>query len=110
MMNQKKILQVLRYAAVFVGLWLFFRYLFPVLLPFGMGLLLALAAEPAVHFGSSSLKLPRWAATGLGVSLTLLILLTLTGAVGAVMVKELGVLARRLPDLQKTAGDTVVRL
>lgn len=110
MMNQKKILQVLRYAVVFVGLWLFFRYLFPVLLPFGMGLLLALAAEPAVHFGSSSLKLPRWAATGLGVSLTLLILLTLTGAVGAVMVKELGVLARRLPDLQKTAGDTVVRL
>ena len=94
----------------FLGVWLFLRYLLPIFLPFGLGLLLALAAEPAVHFGTERLKLPRWAAAGCGVTLAILLLLTLVGAVGAVAVKELGSLAGHLPDLQETAQETTERL
>ena len=104
---------VLRRAALlvggFFGIWLGLKYLLPLFLPFGAGLLLALAAEPAVRLGLKW-KLPRWASTGLGVSLTLLLLVTLVGVIGAVAVKELGVLARQLPDLQDTARQATLRL
>ena len=101
-----------RYALLaggFLGVWLFLRYLFPIFLPFALGLLLALAAEPAVSFARQR-KLPRWAATGLGVSLTLVLLVSLVGALGAIAVKELSVLAGRLPDLQATVQQASDRL
>ena len=56
--------------AVFLGSWLFIRYLLPVALPFLLGGALALAAEPAVNFLCSRLHLPRGAAAGIGVSIT----------------------------------------
>lgn len=96
----------------FVGAWLFIRYLLPIAMPFLAGLLVALAAEPAVRLGLR-LKLPRWAAAGLGVGTTLLLLVSLVGFVGAVLVRELGVLAGRLPDLQQTvqsAGENLENL
>lgn len=93
----------------FLGIWLFLKYLFPVFLPFFLGFLLALAAEPAVRF-AVRLKLPRWVASGMGVSLTLVLLTGLAGLVGASMVRELGVLAGRLPDLQNAAAQTADRL
>lgn len=96
-------------AGSFLGIWLFLKFLFPIFLPFFLGLLLALAAEPAVRLGTR-LKLPRWAATGAGVSLTLVLLTGLVGLLGASMVKELGVLAKRLPDLQDAATETADRL
>ncbi len=96
-------------AGGFLGIWLFLKFLFPIFLPFFLGLLLALAAEPAVRLGTR-LKLPRWAATGAGVSLTLILLTGLVGLLGASMVKELGVLAKRLPDLQNVATETADRL
>jgi len=94
----------------FLGVWLSLKYLLPVFLPFVLGLLLALAAEPSVRAGVRWLKLPRWAAAGAGVTLTLLLLLTLVGLLGAALVRELGVLAGQLPDLQDTARATVERL
>ncbi len=93
----------------FLGIWLFLKYLFPVFLPFFLGFLLALAADPAVRF-AVRLKLPRWVASGVGVSLTLVFLTGLAGLVGASMVRELGILAGRLPDLQNTATQTADRL
>jgi len=96
--------------AGFVGVWLSIKYLLPIFLPFVLGLLLALAAEPSVRAGVRWLKLPRWAAAGVGVTLTLLLLMTLIGLLGAALVKELSVLAGRLPDLQDTAQATVDRL
>lgn len=95
--------------AGFAGMWLFVRYLLPLAMPFLAGLLLALAAEPAVRLGTR-LKLPRWAATGFGVGVTLLLLITLMGILGAALVRELGVLAHRLPDLQNTARQATDRL
>ncbi len=93
----------------FLGAWLFLRYLLPIFLPFLAGLLVALAAEPAVRLGTR-LKLPRWASAGVGVSLTLILLFTLIGVLGAALVKELGVLAGRLPNVQHTIQQTSDRL
>lgn len=96
-------------AGGFLAAWLFLRYLLPILLPFGLGLLLAVSAEPAVGF-FTRMKLPRWAATGLGVTLTLILLMSLVGVLGAIVVKELGVAASKLPNLQDTAQQASDRL
>ena len=93
-----------------LGVWLFAQYLLPLLFPFGLGLLLALAAEPAVKAGATYLKLPRWAATGLGVTATLVLLTVLFGILGAALVRELGVLAGKLPALEDTARQSLLTL
>jgi len=109
-MSRKSLQRAALILGGFFGVWLFLRYLFPIALPFLLGWLLALAAEPGVRFATSRLKLPRWAATGFSVSLTLVLLVTLVGVLGAAAVKELGVLAGRLPDLQTTADKAVQHL
>ena len=93
----------------FLGVWLTVRYLLPIFLPFLLGLLLALAAEPAVRLGEKA-HLPRWAASGLGVSLTLLLLGTILWLLGAALVRQIGQLAGQLPDLQVTAESAVGQL
>lgn len=108
-MGREKAYRLLLLAGGFLGTWLCLRYLLPVFLPFLLGLLLAVAAEPAVRLGVRC-RLPRWVATGAGVSLTLLLLVTLVGMLGATVVKELGILAGRLPDLQNTATESVNRV
>ena len=96
-------------AGGFLAAWLAVRYLLPLAMPFIAGLLLALAAEPAVGLGIRC-KLPRWAATGLGVSVTLVLLMSLVGVVGAVLVRELGAMVHKLPDLQATAQQATDKL
>ena len=88
-------------AAAFLGAWLGFKYLLPLVMPFLLGIGLALMAEPAVKFLSR--KLPRAAASGIGVTGTLLLLTCGVFLAGAVLVKELGLLANALPDLSQTA-------
>ena len=109
-MGKQTIRRIGIFAAGFLGAWLFLRYLLPLFLPFFLGFLLALSAEPAVKAGTRLLKLPRWAATGLGVSFTLLFFIALVGILGAALVKELSILANRLPDMQTTLEDTSQRL
>ena len=67
-MQREVIRRALLLSGGFLGAWLCFRYLLPLFLPFVLGLLLALTAEPAVQFGLR-LKLPRWAAAGIGMAL-----------------------------------------
>lgn len=86
---------------VVLGLWLGVRYLLPVGLPFLLGALLALAAEPLVSLASKKMK-RSWAA-GLGVSVTLVLLVCVVGLVGALAVKEVTLVTDRLPDVQKAA-------
>jgi len=109
-MRQETLRRALYLTGGFLGVWLSLKYLLPIFLPFGLGLLLALAAEPAVRTGTRLLRLPRWAATGLGVTLTLVLLITLVGVLGAAIVKELSLLAGRLPDMQATIENTANRL
>lgn len=97
-------------AASFAVLWLGCRYLLPILLPFLVGGGIALAAEPLVRLGTGRLRMPRVFAAGVGVTATLAGILALGTVLGAVVVRELGSLAGRLPDLQDTAQQGMVLL
>lgn len=88
---------------IFFGLWLGVTYLLPILFPFLLGAGVALAADPAVRFAQRKLKLPRPWASGLGVTVTLILLTALLSIVGALLIKELGNLAHAVPDLEQTA-------
>ena len=95
---------------IFLGAWAGIRWLLPVLLPFLLGGLLALAAEPLVAFSGRKLGLSRGLSAALGVSMTLALLVGLLSLVGAFAVKELGTLAAAVPDLQQTAKQGIQRI
>jgi sporulation integral membrane protein YtvI len=80
-------------------------------MPFLMGALLAVGAEPAVRLGVNKLHIPRPLSAGLGVTLTLLLLAGILSIFGALAVKELGSLGKSLPDVQNTVeqGMTVLQ-
>ena len=91
-------------AALFAGFilfWLAIRYLLPLLLPFLLGAGLALAAEPAVSFLQQTLRLPRGASAGIGVSLCLTILILLMMSLGALLLRELSAVAGRIPQVRQ---------
>ena len=89
------------WAAVAVGAgYLAVRYLLPITIPFGIGALVALGAEPAVRLGTNRLKLKRGPAAVVSVTFALLLTAGLITLLGAVLVKELGKLAGALPDVQ----------
>lgn len=85
----------------FLGVWAGLKYLLPLAVPFLLGTGLALAAEPAVKLLSR--RLSRGVSAALGVTAALLLLTCVTALLGAVLVKELGLLAGALPDLSRTA-------
>ena len=87
----------------FLGLWLGIRFFLPILLPFLLGALLAFAAEPTVFFLSK--KLPRTAAACVGVFGTLVLLGCIFFLLMALLVKEMGILAGALPNLEETATE-----
>jgi len=86
-----------------VCLWLTVGFLLPIGLPFLLGLLLAVAAEPLV--GRMEGRLPRGLAAGVGVTGAILFLSILVVLACAVLIRELGILAALLPDLEQTAKD-----
>lgn len=88
-----------------VGLWIFVRFLLPVLMPFLLAALLAVAAEPLVCVLNSRLKLPRAGAAAVGVTVALLIAVLLTVCLCALLIRQMGALAGVLPDLEQTAMD-----
>ncbi len=85
------------------GLWLGMRYLFPIVMPFLLGLALALAADPLVKTFRNRLRLPQWLASFLGVSLSLVLAAAVTATVCAFALRQVGQLARIVPDLEGTA-------
>ena len=87
------------------ALWLGARFVLPVALPFLLGLLLALAAEPVTAFCTKKGRLPRGLSAGVGVGSVLLSLGAILSVLGAVVVREVGTLMYALPDLQQTARD-----
>lgn len=97
-------------AAAFLVAGLGIRYVLPVTLPFLAGGLLALTAEPLVDLSQRRLKLPRGAASSVGVTVTLAALLALLSVVGAVLVKQVGRLADAVPDIESTARQGAVLL
>lgn len=103
-MSTLPVRKALVFASVFFGAFLAIRYLGSLLMPFLLGTLLALAAEPAVSLGVRRLRLPRTLSSGAGVTVTLVLLTATVYLAGALTVKELGQLAGAMPDLQQTVG------
>lgn len=81
--------------------WLGLKYLLPIVFPFLLGVLLALAAEPMVRHLSK--KIPRPAAAIVGVAATLFLVCVVLFFLIALLVREIGLLARALPDLGQAA-------
>lgn len=84
-------------------LWLGIRLFLPIFLPFFLGAALAFSAEPMTSFFCRRLRLPRSAAVGISISATFCFFFLLLLLLGALLVRELGVLAGALPDLGETA-------
>ncbi len=95
--------KLLTLSGAFVLVWLGGKYLLPIVLPFLLGTLLALSAEPAVRFLESRLHLRRTAAAVLGVAVTLVLLSALLVLLGALLLRQLGALMNALPDLGQAA-------
>lgn len=93
-----------------IAVYTIIKFGLPLLLPFLLGGLLSVAAEPAVRFGCEKLRFKRPLSAFLGMSLTLSIALCAALAIGALAVKEVKVLARLVPDLQKTAQTGILSL
>lgn len=86
------------------------KYLLGLLLPFLLGLGLALAAEPGVRLLIHRLRLGRGPAALISVSVTLLLLTGLILLLCSVLVRELTNLAGILPDLEDTARQGLTAL
>ena len=89
-------------ASTLLGIFLIFRFLLPLIFPFLIAFLLALAAEPIVRFGCRRLRLPRALSAGIGVSLSFLFLVAALLILGALILRQLRELAGILPDLSGT--------
>lgn len=95
--------KILPFLGIFLAVWLFARYLLPLVFPFLLGLGLALTAQPMVTFFTRKLRFPRPIAAGIGVSLAFFSIATLFLLVCAFLVRELKYLTGVLPDLEQTA-------
>lgn len=83
------------------------NYVLPIAMPFLLGGLVALAAEPLVRLAQRQLRFSRGFAAGLGVSVTLLLLAGLLSVLGAFFLKEMVQLATSLPNLESTAKNGI---
>ena len=99
-LNWKKIFTTLLALA---AAWLGVRYLLPVTMPFLLGGLLALAAEPGVRFLSGRLRLSRSAAAGIGVGTVFAVLVTLATLLLGLLLRQLPTLVGILPKIALTA-------
>lgn len=83
--------------------WLCLRYLIPIMMPFLLAALLALAAEPLVQTLQRRARLCRAAATGIGICIALAVLILLVMVLGALLVRQLRSLMGIVPDLESNA-------
>lgn len=93
-----------------LAVWLGGKYILPLALPFLLGFLLALAAEPGVRLLHSRCRLGRGLSAFLGVTVTLVLLTTVALLLFSLLVRELGYLAGILPDLEQTARQGLTSL
>lgn len=95
-------MDILRVLAAFCAVWVAARFLLPLFLPFVLGLGLALAAEPVV--GSLCRRgAPRALGAGIGVTVTFFLIAIAVLLLGALVLRQLRLLALVLPDLERAA-------
>lgn len=97
-------------AGVVLAIWLGLRYLLPLTMPFLLGAILALLAEPLVRVFQRRFHLSRGVSSGIGVSIALLLTILIFITVCAFLLRELGELAGVLPDLEDTAANGIASL
>lgn len=90
-------------ALTVLGGWIFAKFLLPILLPFLVGLALALAAEPLTRLLHRKAGLSRSMGAAISVTLTCAALAVPLAMLGAFALKELTALGSRLPQLEQTA-------
>ena len=86
-----------------IGL-IFLKYWFPIVLPFFLGSLLALGAEPMVRRRHQNRQLPRWAASFTGVTVFFLLMLSVLALVVSVLVRQLSQLSGLVAHLTDAVG------
>lgn len=105
---------ILKKAAIALGaaaaLWLAGKFLLPLLRPFVFALLLALAAEPLVRVFRQRLHFPPWVSAGVGVTAALAVALLSVMTLCAFLLRQLGTLARVMPDLEGAARQGMASL
>lgn len=109
-MSSETVRKLLRVAILCLLLWISVRYLLPVAVPFLIGGIIALLAEPGVHLLQNRMKWRRLPAVGLCVSLTLLLLTGLLSVLVAAAIRELGAAAKLAPAVGQTVGQGLVVL
>lgn len=98
----KRLLAVI---GVFLSVWLSLRYLYPLFLPFLLGLALALAAEPVANFLQEHFHWRRDPAVFTAVTAVLALLTALGAALGTLAVRRAAALAGGLSALAEQAAE-----
>ena len=93
-----------------LGVWLFMGYFLPIGLPFLLGALLALSAEPAVKFLCRRFSIPRTAAGAVAVSGVCILSATALTFLLALLVRQSQQLVHRLPSLAQSLTDMLAQL
>lgn len=101
---------ILKITAILALSWLLLRFLWPVLLPFALGLIPAKAAERAIARLQSRLTMPRWAAVLLCVGLFYLLFFLLLWMLSSLLFRELEGFFHALPALAGSLTGPVHRL
>ena len=102
--------KVIALVCAVLGGWLSIQFLLPLCFPFLLGLGLALAAEPVTGFLCTRLKLRRGPAAGIGVTAALICLALLFLLLCSLLLREVGLVMRILPNLEQTAADSLTAL
>ena len=110
-MEPKKIWKTaLYFSAAAVGGWLFLRFLGPVLLPFGLGLLVARAADPAIRWLQRQTGVPRWLAAGICVLAVYLLVGLGLWLLCRILCREAAGFLRSMPVLAQSLAAPFARL
>ena len=94
---------LLRTVGTLLAAWLAVRYLLPLIMPFLLGLALAVSAEPMTRFFRRRLGIPRRIASGISVSFAFCFLAVSGMLLCALVIRELRALAGILPELASAA-------
>ena len=98
-------MRVLAVIGIFVAVWLSLRYLYPLFLPFLLGLALALAAEPLAKFFCDRLRWRRRPAVFAAVTGVLALMAALGTLIGSLIVRRAAALAGGFSDLAGRAAE-----
>lgn len=102
-MGSNTLRKLLALPILLILLWMGVRYLLPILMPFLLAALLALAAEPVVSILQKRSRMPRTLAAGIGVTVTLVVLILLLMVLAALVLRQLRALTGIVPDLEGAA-------